>query len=523
MSKVTLEILKDYSFQYEAVLDDEETKLILREFMKSIKCEENLFFLERLLHYHQKRSANNKWQLLQTIYKEFFTNDSDLELNLSQSLKDPFIKEYLNVIKLLKQNNNDILQINFNTLEELLLKVENSILLIVKGHVFPQFIESNYFKDFILQKNKNYLSRIGVVKALSHSHFVETLMDMTTKEITLDQLKMIKRFSLCGNIKESSKDNSNIPNNTTVTSSNTKLGEDKKVKMTTNTKESDNGVTTNVNTNRTSVDSANSNVSDSSNTSKGSSSSNGSSLLDGFWLPLIQEDNYVAYVSAKKFKLGDDINGTNQGGIHFFKYDIKFPYELDFVMNTLLNCNNRLEFDEMLKSLHQFHYNPKEEKGNVLKLATTLTQETYNFRWPLSQRVYHFTNTMVYDTTDKIYIQAKKSCEIPEEYITKNIKKEIDNSVKALNFGAWLFQSIDNDPVYKCRYIQLVATDTKGFIPLSIAEKIIKSRAKNFGKKLVKFLEKQKEMVDKNLKQTDNKINSLGVLETLKENGNFEL
>ena len=95
----TLSSLQDYSFSYEAVLDEEETNEILLNYMKSIHCEESLLFLDRVNEFHRKRSAANKWTTLTDIFNRFFREESKLELNLPQRVRENVILAFEKVDK----------------------------------------------------------------------------------------------------------------------------------------------------------------------------------------------------------------------------------------------------------------------------------------------------------------------------------------------------------------------------------------------------------------------------------------
>ncbi|EFC41439.1 predicted protein [Naegleria gruberi] len=526
----------DYTFSYEAVLDDEETRQCLLEYMRTIRCEESLLFLDQVNSFHRKRSTANRWSMIQSIFEQFFCEHSKYELNLPQRVKDMMIHTYSDVVEEIahrkrmnldedtnsssnsrssleqanqpppqqqvkqnknknnneKSNNNnrnskDDLDVSLGSLdyidlsdcEEALKKAESYILINLKEYVFPKFVGSDHFQGFISTKSKTFINTIGTVKALSHSCFVESLMDMRRCEINVDQVRMIKKH-----------------------------------------------------------------------------------VFDTrYWDCIYQKETSYGFISSKKYILGEDDHAK---GVYFAKCEVIFPYSADQIMNIMTNTKNRIEHDKNLEDIKRIGYRNKSGTTNFnpnlvhssdededtlsstssamsdlhdtassrshtsnhshqqtnhhspisgkTKLATTLTHERYKLGWPIKSRYYLLAQSMVHDTTDNMYIIAKKSCRIP------NYDPDEGTNIEAINIGCWMFQPLlDENQKPCCKYIQFVGTDLRGNIPTFIIEKIVRKRTSNFYKSTMKMIKACEE------ESTTRPFDSSGYFDTLDENGSMAL
>ena len=294
-SPSTLSSLQDYSFSYEAVLDEEETNEILLNYMKSIHCEESLLFLDCVNEFHRKRSTANKWTTLIDIFNRFFREESKLELNLPQRVRENVILAFEKVEKsndtASKSSSNSLDQfLDLTECEEALRKAENYILVNLKEYIFPNFISSNMFKQFISKKPTSFLNKIGTVKNLSHSCFVESLMNMKRSELTVDEVRMIKKH-----------------------------------------------VTT-----------------------------------DHNWDLLFSKENTKAYISSKRYVLGEE---DNQKGVHFAKCEVIFPYSVNQVMNIMTNAKVRLSFDKNLEFIKRIGYKSRPNNATSTLNDTQLLED----------------------------------------------------------------------------------------------------------------------------------------------------
>ncbi|EFC40984.1 predicted protein [Naegleria gruberi] len=479
--------LRDYCFSYEAFLDEPETKQALLQFMKIIHCEESIMFLDQVNEYYRKRSAANKWNALQQIFITFFSGNSVHELNLPQRSREVMEQSFMDLNDKItlktptnssNASNSTLQQVNIDSsdlqeCEEALKKAESYILVNMKEHVFPMFLESDTFKQFVCKKSKQFLNQIGTVRNLSHSCFVESLMDMKSCEITVDQIKMIKQHV----------------------------------------------------------------------------------LEEKFWDCIYSKDTCFAFLSSNKYILGEE---ESKKGIYFAKSQVIFPYTVEQMMNIMTNTTIRLASDKNLDSIkivgylnksggdllssppkkyksseslsslnhsppaspHSTHSNHSASSDSLLslnklsgktRLATVLTHEVYKLVWPVKNRYYVLAQSMVYDTTDKLYIVAKKSCEPP------NYKLSEKDAIKALDIGAWIFMPVMVDGKEHCKYIELIGTDLRGSLPNFIVHKIVKTRAKNFFRETMKVIKQTK------CDMYTRPANSSGYFETLDENGSIAL
>nr|CAG4714723.1 unnamed protein product [Naegleria fowleri] len=502
--------LHDYTFSFEAILDDEETRLCLLLFMRSQHNEESLLFLEYCNEYYRKRSTFNRYTCLKEIYDHFFKENATHELNLPQREREMMIMAYMDMLeeiahrKRMKEeepssissgnnsNPNSSEEVTLSSLDYLdlgecesaLKKAESYILVNIKEHVMPQFIESPMFQDFISTKSKAFLNTIGTAKNLSHSCFVESLMEMKKCEMTVDQVRMIKNHVL---------DEKN-------------------------------------------------------------------------WNLVFQKEDCYGYISSNRYILGRE--EENNEGVYFAKCEVIFPYSCDAVMNIITNVKVRLDNDKNLHSIKRIGFRNKSGVMNYThsgslsnvddsrednldsasfssdsedsddsddhdystssssstrsssstgvsgktKLATVLTHEVYKLAWPFKNRYYILAQSMLHDSTDNMYIIAKKSCEPP------NYSPKETNCLKALNIGCWMFAPVIREGnVEHCKYIQFVGTDLKGSVPSWLIEKIVKKRTKNFYQDTLRIIQKSESL--SNTRPED----SCGYFETLAENGSIAL
>ncbi|KAG2392480.1 hypothetical protein C9374_012732 [Naegleria lovaniensis] len=527
--------LHDYTFSFEAILDDEETRLCLLLFMRSQRNEESLLFLEYCNEYYRKRSTVNRYTCLREIHDQFFKENAPHELNLPQREREMMIFSYMDMLeeiahrKRMKEeepmmslsnssggggagNTNNTNQqseevslssldyLDLGECESALKKAESYILVNIKEHVMPQFIESPMFQEFISTKSKTFLNTIGTAKNLSHSCFVESLMEMKKCEMTIDQVRMIKKHVL---------DEKN-------------------------------------------------------------------------WDLVFQKDDCYGYMSSNRYILGRE-EETNNEGVFFAKCEVIFPYSCEAVMNIMTNVKVRLGNDKNLHSIKRIGYrnksgvinythsgslanldesredncdsashsnyddsedngendsddddddedddndyystsssssssatqsNPSSTISGKTKLATVLSHEVYKLAWPFKNRYYILAQSMLHDSTSNMYIIAKKSCEPP------NYNPKETNYIRALNIGCWMFAPVIRENVEHCKYIQFVGTDLKGSVPSWLIEKIIKKRTKNFYQDTMRMIQKSEALA--NTRPED----SCGYFDTLAENGSIAL
>jgi len=98
------------------------------------------------------------------------------------------------------------------------------------------------------------------------------------------------------------------------------------------------------------------------------------------WSQLISAPDHSVHLSNNQYLIGKSDDSGKDGGVHFFKYDIVFPYRKQDVMTTLLSSKLRFKFDKNTKSLSRIDYGTRDTIGGVDYLATCITQEVYG-KW----------------------------------------------------------------------------------------------------------------------------------------------
>ncbi|KAG2386439.1 hypothetical protein C9374_002183 [Naegleria lovaniensis] len=558
-----LSLMRDYNISYESVLDDSDSRQILHDFMKFNRNEECLLFLEHVSEYFRKRSLSNKWNALCEIERVFFNGNSIHELNLPQKVRELFSHSFESLCERYEWNGSDFSEkietitstastsssfqelstakSSFEsfllTCEDALKKAESYVMVNLKEHVFPRFLESKMFVSFLSKRDKTFLNKIGNVKNLTHSCFVESLMDMKKCEISVDQVRMIKkhvldprrwqlyfedknckvhfsssRYTLGAEKDESggisfSKSECIFPYTaqqvmSVMCNKQIRLQSDKNLDSATQL----------AYRSKFEVQQQLSNKKDSScmtseqqRQGNNPSSSNSASTIE-------QEDDLSSSCSNDEDSLSTSANTDSS------QLSSSLPEQVPSPQPNSPPIPQRLpRHDRQASSSQRRHTSGK------TKLACTITHEVYKLIWPIKSRFYFLCQSMVHDLTDNMYIVCKKSC---EPSLCKDLKipnlQQFDNNdhIKAANVGCWIFQPITtHDGKEHCRYIQFIGTDLKGSMPRWIIEKIIKGRAKNFYYDMMKMLEKNEAVLTKGERPTD----SSGFFETLDENGSVIL
>ncbi|KAF0975988.1 hypothetical protein FDP41_005315 [Naegleria fowleri] len=552
-----LSLMRDYNISYESVLDDLESRQILRDFMKFNRNEESLLFLEHVSEYFRKRSLNNKWNALLEIERVFFNGNSIHELNLPQKVRELFSHSFESLCERYELNGNDFSEkmestraststnpppLSFESLlsqcEDALKKAESYVMVNLKEHVFPRFLESKMFVSFLSKRDKSFLNKIGNVKNLTHSCFVESLMDMKKCEISVDQVRMIKkhvfdpqrwqlyfedkncqvyfsssRYTLGAEKDESggisfSKSECIFPYSaqqvmSIMCNKQVRLQSDKNLDSVTQLAYRTKFEVTNQAT-TTKIMKESSSSGTITENSLGEQANHNPANAD--------QDDLRSSCSNEDDE--DSLSTSTESGVLSSSLPENVPSPQP---NSPQLVQKQPRHERQPSSAHRRHTSGK------TKLACTITHEVYKLIWPIKSRYYFLCQSMMHDLTDNMYIVCKKSCEPSscKDLKIPNLEQFNNNDhIKAANVGCWIFQPIQtHDGKEHCRYIQFIGTDLKGSMPRWIIEKIIKGRAKNFYYDMMKILEKNEATLGMGERPKD----SSGFFETLDENGSVIL
>lgn len=127
-------------YSFEAVIDDEETRDLFKEFLQAEKNVEPLLFIENVEHYLLKKSNANRYEYAARIIEEFIDPSKAIhEINISATTRSDILKSYAECD-------------DGNCPVDLFQVLQNQILLELKIDCFPRFVLSDSFKLFIDKK-----------------------------------------------------------------------------------------------------------------------------------------------------------------------------------------------------------------------------------------------------------------------------------------------------------------------------------------------------------------------------------
>jgi len=193
---------------------------------------------------------------------------------------------------------------------------------------------------------------------------------------------------------------------------------------------------------------------------------------EDFWSRIRKGKNYEVFTSTDNYRMESE----SDSAINFFKYEIIFPFNCQKVMGSLLDIENRKQYDKLLKHFEQLDRIPKSDT----ELSCEITQEVYRMKWPVKDRVFTYCTSSIYDSNSDTYFLCIKSANTTKE-------KPVKDAVKGLACVCWAFKPIDENT---CKYYQLLGIDFKGQVPVKFIHQMMKFRANNYVKDVLEFLKK---------------------------------
>lgn len=146
----------DNQYSFEAIFDIDETRALFREFLVSEKNVEPLLFIEQVELYSLKKSNLARFEFAGKIVKEFIDRGCTYEINVSGEIKNRTMKLFE------RSNDAECPASLFETMH-------GQILLELKIDCFPRFVKSQFFEQFVAQKetkDAQFLRRIQTVSIL---------------------------------------------------------------------------------------------------------------------------------------------------------------------------------------------------------------------------------------------------------------------------------------------------------------------------------------------------------------------
>ncbi|KAL9644340.1 hypothetical protein ABK040_005799 [Willaertia magna] len=197
---------------------------------------------------------------------------------------------------------------------------------------------------------------------------------------------------------------------------------------------------------------------------------------ENYWKCVANRRNYKTYLSIDTFKLAEELGKKAANEVHFFKYEMEFPFPALRCIGALTSIESRLKNDNTLKSSTLIDLLDKESPEDVF---CEVFQEVYKFGFPFQDRCGVQSVGAMHDKTDDLYMICCRSFDSPKEV-------EIKKTVKFFVFGGWCFKPTSET---SCKYYQIMGVDFRGYIPVSIVAAIIKKRAAGFYKAAMKLLQ----------------------------------
>lgn len=138
-------------FDFDKILDNQIAKKCYLDFLKEIKCEEYLLFLDHVSFFESLKSPLNRYKQSLYIKHTFLLDNSYYQLNLDSSTK----------IEILSKLNS----ISQHCPKDLFFSLSNIITMTLKEETFNRFIQSKTFTSTLKTHIKNdhtFLSKISI-------------------------------------------------------------------------------------------------------------------------------------------------------------------------------------------------------------------------------------------------------------------------------------------------------------------------------------------------------------------------
>lgn len=143
-------------FDFDLILSNIRSKHWYLQFLKEIKCEESLLFLDQVSIFESLRSSLNRYRQALHIIDTFIVDDSQYQLNLDSTSKNEILSK-LNII-------------TQDCPKDLFIKVSNLIAITLKEDTFNRFIQSKTFTSNLIKEIKtdyNFLSKISIDSSIN--------------------------------------------------------------------------------------------------------------------------------------------------------------------------------------------------------------------------------------------------------------------------------------------------------------------------------------------------------------------
>ncbi|EFC48052.1 predicted protein [Naegleria gruberi] len=558
--QVTLIDLECYTFCYELIYSDKDTRDCFFDYLITTHNEEAIYFIQKVQQFKKKDLTNNKKaKLAIEIFNCYLKDGGKYELNLSSKDRQHIKEEYEKVGQL---DNCETCLLSDNIFTAL----EQQIHLSLKEANFPHFIKSPKFRELAMKQTTDFLDKIGFRMNAKKIDIIQRLLGSSSSIIaspstqslasldgSMDSFRLSEsltgpiidpnaflrgessngwklldkhshitvedfRFMACKVFEKDSKAQDmskffqNLVGDPSADSTSRRQSAPNLASKSASYSERSMSLSVNNSPSLQRYNSENNNVRKISI----DSSSNVTEYFEDMWTKSEKKtSNYTLYSYDLKTSMFDEADTDvmeSLKNIHIFKTEVEYPYNVDFVVETFARSQYRIDFDNMLKesfSLDFMHVHQPPSEGEVRReeVSSSMLQEVWRFSYSLlnlKDRSFIVESSLMYDEQNRAYLLLKKSVD--------NVIIDDSDCVRGRLLQLMVFERKEKEKTIMTDFVVL---DMKDSVNNIIFENCVAKRAKEFYDKGMSALKANMELIKHNFPTPSD---SDRILETLVNN-----